>query len=260
MKRSLGFLSAGLLMALSGPVLAAETVVITKADCQHLVKYIPEAGVAYEPGKDAYGRKVAPADLGGGYDWIKPPEAITFDMQVNLRNFRGGPAADAQAQTAAVDAASKAANAAAISGLAATSAETASAADPGNAELAAAAAATRAAATAANNAVTAGDKSAAASQAAASATAASAADPGNNALAATADALNTAAQDATTANTALSAEYNKAARVDQFFGWPVVGNVTVVGDQVYWNGRPLEDPEQAEIEAACRKALGAPRE
>lgn len=258
MKKSLFLVPAALLGAISGAAIAAETVVITKADCQRLVKYIPEAGVAYEPGKDVYGRKVAPADLGGGYGWIKPPEAITFDMQVNLRNFRGGPAADAQAQTAAVDAATKAANAAAVSGLAASEAETASAADPGNADLATAALATRAAATAANNAVAAGEKSAAASEAATSAAAASAADPGNNALAAVADSLGTASQTAVQASTGVNAEFKKAARVDQFFGWPVVGNVTVVGDQVYWNGRPLENPEQAEIEAACRKALGAP--
>ncbi len=259
MKSSSPFVVAALVLAFPGVAAAAETVVITKADCQRLVKYIPEAGVDYEPGKDAYGRKVAPADLGGGYGWIKPPEVITFDMQVNLRNFRGGPAADAQAQTAAIDAAGKAANAAAISGLAATTAEAAAAADPANADLAAAAAAARAAATAANNAVTAGEKSAAANEAAAATAAASAADPGNAALAAASQALDTASQDAAAANTALEAEFKKAARVDQFFGWPVVGNVTVVGDQVYWNGRPLEDPDQAEIEAACRKALAAPR-
>jgi hypothetical protein len=234
---------------------AAETIVVTKPDCQRLVQYVPSGDVEYQPGVDAYGRPVAPADVGGGYGEIKPPDEITFPIQVNLRNFQRGPEADAQASSAAVTAATKSANAAAIASIAASTAETAANNDPGNEALAAAAAQTRAAATAATSAVTAGDKSAAAADAANAAAAASALAPSDNDLAVAAQDIARASQDASQANDALNQEFRKAERIGQYLGQPVVGNVTIRGNQVYFNNRPLMDPEQAQLAEACQKIL-----
>jgi len=229
----------------------AQTVVVTKADCQRLVRHVPSPDVEYRPGQDAHGRPVVPADLNGGYGDIKPPEVITFQVKVNLR----GPETDAQAASAAVAAADKAATAAAVAGSAADTAEIAAAANPDNADLAAAAAETRSAANAAASAVTAGDKSAAATEAAQAAAAASAALPGDAGLASIAQAAGTAAQDASGANDQLNAAFRKAGRVGQFYGEPVVGNVVFKNGQVYYNDRPLLDPEQAQLAAACQKIL-----
>jgi hypothetical protein len=249
----------GLLGIAAARSAAAETVVISKADCQRLVRHVPAADVEYQAGKDAYGRPVAPADLNGGYADIKPPETIAFQIKVNLRNFQGGPQADAQAASAAVAAATKGANAAAAAAAAASTAQAAATANPTNTALAAAAAQTRTAADAATAAVTAGDKSSAASAAAQAAAAASAALPGDAGLAAAAQAAGSAAQDATSANEQLNAQYKKAERIGQFYGEPVVGNVTVKGDQVFFNDRPLLDLEQAELSAACQKVLKEPQ-
>ncbi len=108
---------AGLLPAAA----AAEHVVkvIARAsDCRRVVAHVASADVEYRPGVDVRGRKVAPADLGGGSP-IKLPDEIAFDIKVNLRNFLGGPDADACAASAAVTAADKAA-AAAVTGESAT--------------------------------------------------------------------------------------------------------------------------------------------
>ena len=54
-------------IARSFPADAQETRVrITKADCSRLVKYTASPGVAHQPGIDAHGRAVIPADLDSG--------------------------------------------------------------------------------------------------------------------------------------------------------------------------------------------------
>ena len=250
---------AGVLVAalwwLGAPAAAQERVVITRGECQRLVRHVPAADVAYAPGVDVRGKPVAPADIGGGYDYMQPPEEIAFDLRVDLRNFLGGPEADAQAASAALAAADKAATAASAAAAAATEAETASAANPANAALAAAAAAARIAADAATAAVAAGDKSAAAQSAATAATAAAAADPGNAPLATAAATAETAAAGAAAASAALNQEFADAARVGQFLGEPVVGRVAVRGHEVYYNGRRVDDDGEAALAAACAEAL-----
>lgn len=248
-----GLWSALALACLTPAALAADAVV-TKADCQKLVRYVPDGGAEYKPGVDAYGRPVVPADLNGG-PVIKAPEVVTFNVQVNLRNFQRGPEADAQAHSAAVTAANKAANAAGLALIAASTAESAAAANPDNTALGEAAAATRSAATAATSAVTVGDKSAAASDAAAAAASASAALPGDDDLATAAQAVGTASQDASQANEALNQSFRAAARIGQYLGQPIVGNIVIKNDQVYFNNQPLIQPEEAELAAACRKLL-----
>ncbi|HTZ81270.1 MAG TPA: hypothetical protein VMC10_25395 [Stellaceae bacterium] len=60
------------------------TVVVSKAACAQVVEHVPDAGVAYQPGVDVNGNKVAPADLPAS------PSAMSFDsfpiqLDLNLR-------------------------------------------------------------------------------------------------------------------------------------------------------------------------------
>ena len=64
----------------------AEKVTITGTDCRKLVRHQPAPDVAYKPGVDVKGRKVAPADINDAPQ-IKVPETITFDAAVDLRRF-----------------------------------------------------------------------------------------------------------------------------------------------------------------------------
>jgi len=61
----------------------AAKVTISRADCRALVRHVPEAGVAYQPGVDVRGKKVKPADLGGGASW-RVPESITIDIMIDI--------------------------------------------------------------------------------------------------------------------------------------------------------------------------------
>lgn len=60
------------------------TVTVTRQDCARLVRHMPSADVAYQPGVDVKGRKVAPADLpGSGADLKILPEVLEFTIAVN---------------------------------------------------------------------------------------------------------------------------------------------------------------------------------
>lgn len=63
---------------------------ISQADCSHLTGYIPAADVAYQPGVDVRGNRVAPADIGGGGNWALPDE-IVIDLEVDLAQRYGIP-------------------------------------------------------------------------------------------------------------------------------------------------------------------------
>lgn len=73
------------LVAAAAPAWAQQTT-ITGVDCRKLVRHQPAPDVAYKPGVDVKGRKVAPADLNDAPQ-IKVPETITFDAAVDLRRF-----------------------------------------------------------------------------------------------------------------------------------------------------------------------------
>jgi hypothetical protein len=77
-------LAAGLVLA-AVPAWAQKTT-ITAVDCRKLVRHQPAPDVAYKPGVDVRGRKVAPADINDAPQ-IKVPETITFDAAVDLRRF-----------------------------------------------------------------------------------------------------------------------------------------------------------------------------
>ena len=53
---------------------------IPRRDCQQLVQYRPDPGVAYKPGVDVRGRPVAPADMPGSGISVEPPDQVTFEI------------------------------------------------------------------------------------------------------------------------------------------------------------------------------------
>ena len=66
-------------------------VIITRADCARLVEHVPAPDVAYQPGVDAYGRAVAPAELDGGTP-IQAPETLRIPIEIDLFDRFGIPA------------------------------------------------------------------------------------------------------------------------------------------------------------------------
>jgi len=77
-------LAAGLVL-IAAPAWA-QKVTVTGTDCRRLVTHQPAPDVAYKPGVDVKGRKVAPADINDAPQ-IKVPETITFDAAADLRRF-----------------------------------------------------------------------------------------------------------------------------------------------------------------------------
>ena len=73
-------------------------VAITRADCARLVEHVPAPDVAYQPGVDAYGRAVAPADLNGGTT-IQVPETLHIPIEIDLQQRLGIPANPALYET-----------------------------------------------------------------------------------------------------------------------------------------------------------------
>jgi hypothetical protein len=57
-------ITLALILAWSGPALA-EPLIVRPSGCVPLATHVPDADVAYQPGVDAYGRAVPPADLPG---------------------------------------------------------------------------------------------------------------------------------------------------------------------------------------------------
>ena len=70
---------------------SSETLTISKAECRKLVRHQPSADVAYRPGVDVRGRRVAPADLGGGTN-IAIPQEIEIPITVELDKTIGAAA------------------------------------------------------------------------------------------------------------------------------------------------------------------------
>jgi hypothetical protein len=83
------FVLSILMAATAAPVLAQQ-VRISRTDCSRLVQHQPSADVAYQPGVDARGRPVAPADLPGGVQ-VKPRTEFTIDIEVDLQRRFGVP-------------------------------------------------------------------------------------------------------------------------------------------------------------------------
>lgn len=62
---------------------AAESVPLSVADCQRLVRHQPRGDVEYKPSVDVHGKAVVPADLGGGYQ-MNLPETIDIQIGIDL--------------------------------------------------------------------------------------------------------------------------------------------------------------------------------
>ena len=80
------------LLALWPAVAAAEEarIRIPRDDCARLVQHQSAPDVAYKPGVDVRGKKVAPADLPGSGFSVAVPEEVEFDVSFNP--LRGGAA------------------------------------------------------------------------------------------------------------------------------------------------------------------------
>ena len=66
-------------------------VTMNRADCARLVEHVPAPDVAYQPGVDAYGRAVVPADL-NGVTPIQTPETLYIPIEIDLLDRFGIPA------------------------------------------------------------------------------------------------------------------------------------------------------------------------
>jgi len=64
------------------PGAGAETVTITREDCGRLVRHVPAPDVAYQAGRDVYGRPVVPADLNPSP--LRLPETFTIDITTDV--------------------------------------------------------------------------------------------------------------------------------------------------------------------------------
>jgi hypothetical protein len=67
----------------AGPALA--DIAVTRRDCDRLEKYQQPPGVEYQPGVDAHGKAVVPADLNGGSN-IKLPETIVIPIELFVQD------------------------------------------------------------------------------------------------------------------------------------------------------------------------------
>jgi hypothetical protein len=75
----------GLLTGSAGLWPAAADIAVSRQDCDRLVKYQEPPGVEYQPGVDAHGETVVPADLGGGVN-IQLPETIIIPIEVLIQD------------------------------------------------------------------------------------------------------------------------------------------------------------------------------
>jgi hypothetical protein len=64
---------------------AAAEIAVSRQDCDRLVKYQEPPGVEYQPGVDAHGQPVVPADVNGGYN-LNLPKTIVIPIEVLLQD------------------------------------------------------------------------------------------------------------------------------------------------------------------------------
>ena len=70
-------------LGLAAPALA--DVAVSAQDCDRLVKYQEPPGIEYQPGIDAHGETVVPADLGGGAN-IQLPKTIVIPIELFIQD------------------------------------------------------------------------------------------------------------------------------------------------------------------------------
>lgn len=65
-------------------------IVITKVDCSRLIRHVPAPDVAYQPGVDAKGRAVAPADIpGSGAEAIPNLLPDVLEIPLTIKPMQG---------------------------------------------------------------------------------------------------------------------------------------------------------------------------
>lgn len=82
--------SALAVIALSAPALAQQATVSDR-ECRQLVEHSGSANATYQPGVDARGRPVAPADLPSSGAQIRAPQNFTIDLKTSLAGRYGIP-------------------------------------------------------------------------------------------------------------------------------------------------------------------------
>jgi G:T/U-mismatch repair DNA glycosylase len=262
---------------------------VTKKDCQRLVRHQARADVAYKPGVDVRGKKVAPADLAGSFQMVLP-DVFEFNVTKDLTAYLGGAEEALAAQKAAALAAEKSATAtdAAVSSAALSldgaqdqydsavatyeAAQAAAAADTDNAELAATAASAKTLADAAEtNLATTQSAYDATVSAAASNDVASALSNSNSTLSAAQDMGYVQDESASTATTAAAtaAEASYSADAAALSAQETVskseGMTLNAGTVRYniktgamtFNGQPLNDAATGEMAEICKEILGS---
>lgn len=81
--RRFAILIAGCVFASTGAPAIGDDITVSRKNCKRITRYAPSADVEYKPGVDARGRKVVPADVGGG-SRIKIPDEITIPIGIDL--------------------------------------------------------------------------------------------------------------------------------------------------------------------------------
>lgn len=68
----------------------APKITVSRSACQALVKHVPDADVAYQPGVDVRGNKVVGADLNGGSNILQSlPKEIEFPVTIDFFDYSG---------------------------------------------------------------------------------------------------------------------------------------------------------------------------
>ncbi len=82
--------SIAALTLLAAPALA-QRATVSDQECRQLVEHTASPGATYQPGVDARGRPVAPADLPSSGAQIQPPQSFTIDLKTSLAGKYGIP-------------------------------------------------------------------------------------------------------------------------------------------------------------------------
>ena len=72
----------------AAPAQTQDVVLVSLAQCRQVVAHQPADDVVYQPGVDAAGRPVAPADLAGP-GTVQTPNFVTIALDLPLREFLG---------------------------------------------------------------------------------------------------------------------------------------------------------------------------
>lgn len=84
------FMVLSVVSAIGQDIHAQTTIVITRAECDRLVRHVASADVTYTPGVDVNGNAVAPADL-NAQPQIAVPETISIPVTIDLATNLGIP-------------------------------------------------------------------------------------------------------------------------------------------------------------------------